>query len=262
VFVKWRHASLALLDAYLNSVLVQHLCRALLFYIGQHIAYPASVLFGLCIGASHRESIYDRDRAVWKLVTSDGFAASDADLGRSHTLAVAVNALQESCPGKSAGSIPNLSEVKNVYLSGNEVFFDELRTRISAGSKALSAVQRMDLSAGRGACITEFEGGNSIQRPKRTAEVSEVAKTPIHGDFRNRTVAAGVGKFSSTLSETAFLDPCCDSLSALTKYQVEIAGGNVMGPRDHHWRKLRIIQPFFNEGRYPLIQIRARSDIA
>ena len=101
--------------------------------------------------------------------------------------------------------------------------------------------------------IKEFEGGKSIHRPKRTTEVSEVAKTPIHGDFGNRTVATRVGEFSSTLSETALLDPCCDGLSALTKYQVEIASGNMMGPREHHRRKLWIVQPFLNEGRYPLI---------
>jgi hypothetical protein len=152
--------------------------------------------------------------------------------------------------------------MKKLYLSGNEVFFDELRTRISTGFEALSAVQKMDLSARHVRCIAEFEGGNSIRRAKRTAKVGEVAKTPIHGDFGNRTVAARVGEFSSTLSETALLNPCCYRLSALTKYQVEIASRNVMGPRYHHWRKLWIIQPSFNEGRYPLIQIRARSDVA
>ena len=36
---------------------VQHLCRALLLYLGQHIAYPASVLLGLCIGSSHCKSM-------------------------------------------------------------------------------------------------------------------------------------------------------------------------------------------------------------
>jgi hypothetical protein len=54
---------------------------------------------------------------------------------RSRTIAyasVAVNALQESSLGKSAGSIPNLTAMKNVYLSGDEVFFDESRTRIWA----------------------------------------------------------------------------------------------------------------------------------